>query len=100
MNMRALIGKALPIPPATELFHQMQIMDRTGHTTMTWDPNDAGRVRDARNEFARLLRDGYQAFKMNVVMENGVIVEEKGDRSTTFDPTVGKYMMIPHLVGG
>ncbi len=100
MNMRALIGKALPIPPVTEPAHHMVIMDRTGHSTMTWNPNDAGSVRDARNEFARLLRDGYQAFRMNVVMENGVVVEQKGDRATTFDPTVGKYLMTPQLVGG
>jgi len=69
---------------------------------MAWDPNDAARVRDARNEFDRLRRDGYTAYRMNVVMDNGVVVEEKDDGHivTTFDPTVGKYMMSPRLVGG
>jgi len=101
MNMRALIGKALPIQPVAEPAHQMVIMDRSGDRTMTWDPNNPSRVRDARNEFDRLLRDGYTAYKMNVVMDNGVIVEEKdGVVVRTFDPTVGKYMMSPRLVGG
>lgn len=80
--------------------HLMQIMDPTGHTTVTWRPNDAASIADAKKEFDRLRKEGYQAFEMNVVKENGVVVEEKGKRVTTFDPAAGKVMMVPQLVGG
>jgi hypothetical protein len=78
----------------------MQVMDITGHTTVTWDPDVATSVTDARREFRDLIRRGYQAFRMNVVSENGVVVEEKGERITEFDPVAGKVMMVPHLRGG
>jgi hypothetical protein len=81
--------------------HVMSIMDITGHTTVTWDPTDAASVRDARREFDRLVREGYAAFRMNVVAENGVVVEQKdSERIREFDPTAGKLMMVPHRQGG
>jgi len=78
----------------------MEIMDPTGHTTVTWDPREPKSVADARREFDRLTRNGYQAFNMNIVSENGVVVEEKGQLTRTFDPQAGKLMMVPHLVAG
>lgn len=78
----------------------MHVMDTTGHTTVTWDPDVATSVTDARREFRDLIRRGYSAFRMNVVSENGVVVEEKGERITEFDPAAGKVMMVPHLRGG
>lgn len=80
--------------------HVMNVMDTTGHTTVTWNPEDAASVRDARTEFADLIRRGFSAFRMNVVSENGIIVEEKGERISEFDPQAGKVMMVPHLRGG
>jgi len=76
------------------------VMDPTGHTTVTWNPDATDSVADAKREFERLIRQGYQAFRMNVIMENGVIIEEKGERITTFDQTAGKVMMVPQLQGG
>ena len=78
----------------------MVIMDRSGHTTVTWDPRNPSSCADAKREFDRLIREGYQAFQMNVVAENGVVVEEKGNRVTEFDPQAGKLMLVPHLQGG
>lgn len=80
--------------------HVMNVMDITGHTTVTWDPENKESVRDAKAEFKRLIAAGYSAFRMNVVSENGIVVEEKGERITTFDPDAGKVMMVPQLVGG
>lgn len=80
--------------------HVMNVMDHTGHTTVTWDPTNADSVRDARREFDGLIRRGFSAFRMEVVAENGVVVEEKGARIDTFDLEAGKVMMIPHRVGG
>jgi len=78
----------------------MQVMDSSGHTTVTWDPDNASSVRDAKRQFDDLRSRGYQAFMMNSVHENGAVVEEKGERITSFPPTAGKVMMVPQLRGG
>ena len=88
------------IQTTPQLQHLMHVMDPTGHTTVTWNPEDAASVRAARTEFNRLRCEGYSCFRMNVILENGVLVEEKGDRLDTFDQTVGRLMMVPQLVGG
>lgn len=80
--------------------HIMNVLDRNGHTTVTWDPRDPASCNDARREFDRLTREGYSAFAMEVVSENGVVVEEKGERISAFDPETGKVMMVPQLRGG
>lgn len=81
-------------------FRTMQIMDRTGHTTVTWNPDDAGSIKDAAKKFKEMIDQGYTAFAMDLVSTNGVTVEQKGKRITSFDPAAGKIMMIPQLVGG
>ncbi len=80
--------------------HVMNIMDSSGHTTVTWDPENPDSVRDAEREFNRLVGEGFAAFRMDVVAENGVVVEEKGERITRFIPSAGKLMMVPHRAGG
>lgn len=80
--------------------HVMNVMDSSGHTTVTWDPTDRDSVRTARAEFDRLRRAGYQAFRMDLVTETGAVVEEKGERIDHFDETAGKVMMVPQLRGG
>lgn len=80
--------------------HVMHVMDSSGDTTITWNPENADSVRDAKREFDALRGRGYQAFRMNVVTENGVVVEEKGERIDRFDETAGKVMMVPQLRGG
>lgn len=37
---------------------------------------------------------------MEVLAENGVVVEEQGRRIDEFDPAAGKVMMVPQLRGG
>jgi hypothetical protein len=80
--------------------HFMNIMDVTGHTVVRWDPNDKVSVSDAEEKFDEMIGRGYTAFAITMVEENGITVEEKGNRITTFDPKAGKIMMIPHLQGG
>jgi hypothetical protein len=79
--------------------HVMDVMDHTGHTTVTWDPQDETSVADARREFRRLLAAGHQAFRMEATGD-GVVVENKGERITEFDPEAGRVLMVPHRVGG
>lgn len=83
----------------TPMRHVMDVMDSSGHTSVTWDPTDADSIRDARREFARLTREGYQAFRMEATGDN-VVVENKGERITEFDPQAGRLLMVPQRVGG
>lgn len=71
----------------------MQIMDQTGHTSVTWDPEIRAEVRVARESFDSLIKEGYSAFRVD---ED----DERGERITTFDPEAGKIMMVPQLKGG
>ena len=100
MDLVTRFGRAKPEVPPTEKVHTMFVMDRTGHTTVTWNPEDAESVRSAREEFKQYIKDGYQAFEMDLVKENGVLVEKNGTKITRFDPELGKVMMVPQLVGG
>lgn len=80
--------------------HVMNIMDHTGHSTVTWDPNDPQSVADARREFERLRRDGYSAFRMEATGDSVVVEHQSNERMDTFDPAAGKVLMIPQRVGG
>jgi hypothetical protein len=71
----------------------MSVMDRTGHSEVTWDPSKPIEVRTARQAFDSLVREGYNAFSID---EDG----ERGERIREFDPKAGKIMMVPQLVGG
>lgn len=81
---------------------QMQIMDSSGHTSITWDPTDAEAVAGARREFERLRGLGYQAFRASVVHEEGsVITEEPGQRLDSFPGDLdGRIIMVPHRRAG
>lgn len=71
----------------------MHIMDRTGHTSITWDPDKAFEVGMAKDAFDKAVKEGYQAFSVGKD-------DERGSRLTKFDPKAGKIMMVPQLVGG
>lgn len=72
---------------------QMLVMDRTGHSSITWDPNTPIEVETARASFDTLIEEGYRAFRIEGD-------DNQGERMTTFDPRAGKIMMVAHLVGG
>ena len=79
----------------------MDVMDPTGHTTVTWNPDEPASVRDARAQFTELVRQGYSPFRMTTISENGIVVEEKSSvRMDTFDPRAGRVIMVPPLRGG
>lgn len=74
-------------------FGVMNIMDRTGHTSITWDPDKKVEVDVAKDTFERLVKEGYNAFEVESS-------DKAGKRMTKFDPKAGKIMMVPQLVGG
>lgn len=73
--------------------HLMQVMDKSGHSSVTWDPDKPVEVRAARASFDSLVREGYQAFRVEGE-------DNRGERMREFDPKAGKIMMVPQLVGG
>lgn len=71
----------------------MQILDRTGHTELQWDPAKPVELEIARAAFDKYLAQGYSAFEVG---RDG----ERGRRVDTFNPNAKKLMMVPQLVGG
>lgn len=71
----------------------MNVMDRTGHTTIKWDPTVSAEVTMARDTFNSLTGQGYQAFRSG---PGG----ERSERLRTFDPQATTMILVPHLQGG
>lgn len=71
----------------------MEIMDHTGDTKKTWDPNQPVEVEDARRSFEALRKEGYAAFSVNEDGTAGVMLTE-------FDPEAGRIIMRPPMAGG
>lgn len=71
---------------------QLKIMDRRGHSTMTWS-KDLQETVDAANErFNELLREGYTAFEM--------CSATAGEQVTEFDANAETILLIPRMVAG
>lgn len=71
----------------------MNVMDKTGHSTTSWDPSVSVEVAAARATFNTLTGRGYRAFKVG---EEG----ERGQRLESFDPQARQMIMVPQLQGG
>jgi hypothetical protein len=72
----------------------MHVLDRTGHTKITWTPGNDEEVDNARDMFNDLTRNNrYRAFRAG----EG---DAKGRRVDRFDPEAGTLIMVPHIAGG
>jgi len=71
---------------------EMQVLDRTGHTKVEWDPENDAEVASARAMFTDMTGRGYRAFAAG----NG----KPGRRLDTFDPDVAEMVLVPHIQGG
>lgn len=71
----------------------MNVMDKTGHSTIKWDPAVPAEVEMAMEAFESLTGRGYQAFRTG---PGG----ERSERLRTFDPQATSMIMVPHLQGG
>jgi len=72
---------------------EMQIMDPTGHTSVTWDPDNRDEVATARATYDEMTAKGYRAFR----------VDRRGNQSEqirTFDPRAEEMILVPQLRGG
>jgi hypothetical protein len=74
--------------------HQMDVLDRSGHLTVNWDPDNNEEVRAARATFTEMIGKGYSAFLVGD--EKG----QRGERIRTFDPSVEEMILVPPVQGG
>jgi hypothetical protein len=51
-----------PVALQRQGLYVLQVLDRTGDLTLTWDPNDPAQVANAREEVQRLKAAGYTFF--------------------------------------
>lgn len=75
--------------------HTMEVLDHTGHSTVTWDPENETSVADARAQFDRLRARGFSIFRMVPIGQTAVV--EEPDLSTpveTFDPAAGRFASV------
>lgn len=78
-----------------EIFRgEMAILDKTGDTKLIWSTDKPDEVETAREMFDKLRKKGYLAYK--VVDTDG----KKGEQMHTFDPSAGRIIMAPAMVGG
>lgn len=93
--------------------HSMEILDYSGHRTITWDPADEAAIADARAQFEALRAQGFSIFRMVAVGQHAVTEELGGEvddfdpamgrmaaRMDEFDPTAERSTAIPQRVGG
>lgn len=72
---------------------ELRVMDNTGDTKTTWNPDNQDEVDAARATFDALKKKRYIAY---TVKDNG----KKNEIIKTFDPSLGMIIMIPPVVGG
>lgn len=98
MSLFAGKQKEQQLSEATEVLVEaakstLQILDTSGHTEVQWDPDDKKEVKAAKETFDQAIKDGYTAFSLE---PDG----KKGELIRTFDPTAGRIVMQPRMVGG
>ena len=72
--------------------HEMTIMNRKGHETVTWDPRDTVAVKTAEQAFVTSLRQGSWAYQVKA--------DGSYEQLTRFDPQAKTVMVMPPMAGG
>jgi hypothetical protein len=70
----------------------MTILDRRGHSTVTWSTDLQETVDAANRRFNELLAGGYTAFAMDDA--------HHGEQLQEFSAETGTVLMVPRMVGG
>lgn len=71
---------------------RLRVMNRCGHTTVSWSTDLQDTVDAANRTFNHLLSEGYTAYQM--------LDETKGERITEFNAEAPSIMLVPRMVGG
>lgn len=76
--------------PSTTI-HLLRILDRTGDTSVTYDPRDERAVRDVEARFNDLMNREFVAFDVST---------QPGRILRTFDPAATEIIVSPRFAGG
>ena len=76
-----------------KLKNMMCILGPEGDTKITWDPVSENEIEVARKEFDDYMTKNYSAYTVD---NNG----KKGVKLTSFNPFVGKIILVPPVTGG
>lgn len=71
----------------------LHVLDSTGDTRTIWNPENQDEVDAAKATFTRLKGKGYLAYTVDESGQRGEVIRE-------FDPSAGRIIMAPQLVGG
>ena len=71
---------------------QLKVMNRRGHSTVTWSTDLQETVDNANRRFNELLAEGYTAFEMHDATT--------GEQITEFVSTAETIVMVPRMVAG
>jgi hypothetical protein len=72
----------------------MAVLNHEGDTTVEWDPQNEAEVAAARGMWEQLVgRKRYSAFELD---ED----DERGGRVHSFDPALGRVVLVPPMQGG
>lgn len=72
---------------------EMNVLDTSGHTKVTWNRNVPAEVEIAKAAYESSVAKGGQAF---TIRSDG----NQGRRLDSFDPNAEQIMMVPRLQGG
>ena len=72
---------------------ELRILGRGGDTKVIWDPENDDEIEAAEEQFDNLIDKGFRAFK---VKKDG----EAGRATKKFDPSAGRIILMPPIVGG
>lgn len=73
--------------------HTLEVLDSSGHLTLTWDPSDPEQVRKAREEVERLRAAGYTFFA--VVGATGADEVEAGNGTLIVQRVESPFSALP-----
>ena len=71
--------------------HSVRILDRSGDTTLRYDPTDSAAVHDVEQRFRRLMDHNFVAFDTST---------HPGRIIAAFDPNASEIIVAPRFAGG
>ena len=75
------------------------ILDPNGHTSTSWNPDDAGQVARARRTYEALMRRGYRAFGIERDGD-GSAAQGFAAKERAFDPREKETVLVPPIHAG
>ena len=73
--------------------NELCILGPEGDSKITWDPSNEKEVKSAEKEFNDCIRKNYTAYAVTNL-------DKKGSKITTFNPFIGKIILVPPVSGG